>query len=282
MKKLIINADDFGLHEQVNEGIIKGHETGLITSTSIMPSGQAFDHAVQLARQNPRLGIGVHLTLVAERTLTEPRMVPSLVDNEGKMPANYSKFLTSFVTGRVRLSEIRTELTAQVEQVRSQGVNITHLDSHQHLHVFPGIIDIVLDIARKFDIKAIRIPDEPYLFLHQGAVARVMARNGLTFLARAARKKASNCGLVAPDHFFGMVSGGNMSEDSLAFIIEHLPEGVSEVMMHPGSDNAIMSAAYGWPYHWQEELQAAVSPTVKQIVRDKGVDMISFGELAHE
>lgn len=282
MKKLIINADDFGLHELVNEGIIKGYENGLITSTSIMPSGQAFEHAAQLARENPHLGIGVHLTLVAERSLTEPALVPSLVDAEGKMPSDYGKFLSGFITGQVRLAEIRTELTAQVEKVLSQGLKVTHLDSHQHLHVFPGIVDIVLDIARKFEINAIRIPDEPYLFLHQGAMARTLARDGLTFLARIARKKARKCGMMVPDHFFGMLSGGNMSETSLAFIVQHLPEGISEIMMHPGSDNAVLSSAYSWQYHWQEELQAVVSPVVRQMVRDKGVHMISFGELANE
>lgn len=281
MKKLIINADDFGLHELVNNGIIKGHETGFITSTSIMPSGQAFEHAVALALEHPKLGIGVHLTLVSENTLTDPRLVPSLIDTEGKMQSNYVKFLLRFIYGKIRLSDIRMELTAQVEKVVSAGIRVTHLDSHQHLHVFPGIIDIVLDIAKKYNIKAMRIPDESYMFLHKnhGSIPRIVARDGLTFLARLARNKAQKNGLAVPDHFFGMLSGGNMSEASLGHIINKLPQGISEIMMHPGNDNEALNAIYGWQYHWQTELDAVTSPAIRQYITENKVQMISFGEL---
>ena len=281
MKKLIINADDFGLHTLVNNGIIRGYENGLITSTSIMPSGKAFEDAAALALAHPELGIGVHLTLVAEHTLTDPAMIPSLTDAEGCMPANYGKFLLRFVQGEIALKDIRLELMAQIEKAIAAGINVTHLDSHQHLHVFPGIIDIVLDLARQYGIKAMRIPDEPYLFLQQrqGALPRVLARNGLTFLARLARKKAVKSGIAVPQHFFGMLSGGNMAEASLVQIIKQLPPGISEIMMHPGLNNEHLNAVYGWQYHWQNELQAVMSPAIRQFIKINGIQMISFGEL---
>ena len=157
MKYLIINADDFGLDETVNIGIIQGHTAGAITSTSIMPSGKAFAHAITLAAANPQLGIGVHLTLVGEKPVCNPKIVPSLVDEDGFLPAQYPQFLLHYLFGDIQLADIRRELTAQVQKVADSGIHITHLDSHQHLHIMPGIMNITLDIARTFGIKAIRI-----------------------------------------------------------------------------------------------------------------------------
>ena len=214
MKQLIINADDFGLHTAVNEGIIQGYTAGCVTSTSLMSVGEAFDHGVSLLAQQPRLGVGIHLTLVGERALTDAGKIPSLVDRDGNLSSNYLHFLFRFFRGGVRLEDIRRELRAQVHKGVATGLAITHLDSHQHIHVAPGIIDIVLDLAREFHIKAVRIPDEPFFFLGKNSVrpARVLARDGLTFLARLARKKARKQGVAVPGHFYGMLSGGGMDE----------------------------------------------------------------------
>lgn len=286
MKKLIINADDFGLYEGINQGIIRGHQSGCITSTSIMPNGKAFEDAITLSRANPHLGIGVHLTLVGEKPLNDPAKVASLVDKDGLLPSSYIQFLLRFILGQVRLEEVRRELLAQVRKVAAAGIPITHLDSHQHLHVVPGIVDIVVDIAKEFNIKAIRIPGEPYLFLgnYPFTPVRVVARAGLTFLSRLAKAKVKQSGLAAPDHFFGMLAGGNMREEYLVHILDNLPEGVSEIMMHPGSpgsDAAALNQSYGWNLHWQAELDAVTSGRVCGLIREKNVRLVSFKELVY-
>lgn len=282
MKKLIINADDFGLHECINLGIIEGHVRGCITSTSIMPGGAAFEHAITLLKSHPRLGVGVHLTLVGEKPVADPSQVSSLIDDNGKFPHQYPQFLLRYISGKVSSEDIRRELTAQVAKVFDAGIKVTHIDSHQHLHIMPGIMPIVLDIAKEFSIKAIRIPDEPYLFLggYPFKFFRIAARCGLTFLSRLARLKTNSL-LASPQYFFGMLAGGNMREEYLTNIINTLPDGVSEIMMHPGLYSDSLSEEYNWGYHWQDELSAVMSRRVLKLVEKNKISLVSFGELAN-
>ena len=283
MKYLIINADDFGLHETVNLGIIDGYTLGFITSTTIMASGDAFEHAVTLASANPQLGIGVHLTLVGAKSVCEPDKVKSLLDNEGCLAPKYPQFLLRYMLGQVQLSDIRRELTAQVQKVVDSGIHITHLDSHQHMHIVPGIINITIDIAKQFGIKAIRIPAEPYFFLggYPCSPIRVVARAGLTCLAQLAGKKIRKCELAMPNHFFGMLAGGNMQEEFLLNIIDALPDGISEIMMHPGTNNVVLNNSYHWNYHGQEELAAVTSEHLRNRLADQKISLISFKGLAY-
>ncbi len=284
MKQLIVNADDFGLHPAVNRAVIAGHASGCITSTSLMPGGAAFAEAAALAAGHPTLGAGVHLTLVGERPVLDPAAVPSLVGDDGRFPAQYPSFMARLLRGRVSMAEIRAELTAQVAKVADAGVKITHLDSHQHLHVLPGIIDIVLDLAAAFGVKALRIPAEPRFFSggYPYTAGRFLGRFGLSSLASVARRKAKRRGFAAPDHFFGMLAGGNMRGEYLRTIIGRLPEGVSEIMVHPGEDNQALGAVYGWGYHWQDELAAVTSEETMRLLAVSDIKLISFRELGHE
>jgi len=251
VKKLIINADDFGLHESVNLGIIQGHTTGFVTSTTIMANGNAFQHAVELAAANKELAIGVHLTLVGAKSVCAPEQVKSLVNSECSLASHYPQFLLRYIKGQISLLDISQELRAQVQKVVDAGIQITHLDSHQHMHIVPGIIEITMDIARKFGIKAVRIPAEPYFFKggYPSSPMRFIARGGLTFLSQLAARKTKRNQLVMPNHFFGMLAGGNMREEYLLNIIENLPDGVSEIMMHTGSNNEIINTMYNWNLH---------------------------------
>lgn len=281
MKKLIVNADDFGLHEEINKAIIQGYQTGCITSTSIMPGGGAFAEAVSLSLQNPRLGVGIHLTLVGAEPVSEAVAVPSLVDDQGQFFSNYQIFLKRFISGKIALTDIRRELTGQIEKVLSSGITVTHLDSHQHLHIVPGIIDIVLDLARHYKIPALRIPDEPYGFTAGYPVrpGRLLGRTGLSFLARLARRRARAEGMLVPDHFFGMLAGGDMGESHLLQVLEHLPEGVSEIMLHPGYNNSRLNKTFFWNYHWEEEYAAAISEKIRQTLVNQQICLLSFGDL---
>jgi len=285
MKQLIINADDFGLHETVNIGIIKGHTVGSITSTTIMPNGNAFEHAVALASTNKQLGIGVHLTLVGGGSpVCRPEQVQSLVNGEGKLSSHYPQFLLRYISGKVQLADVRRELIAQVQKAVDSGLAITHLDSHQHMHILPGIIDITIDIAKEFNIPSVRIPAEPYFFIgeYPYSIARFVSRAGLTFLSQIASLKIKKHKLFMPDHFFGMLAGGNMCEPFLTVIVENLPDGISEIMMHPGTDNDLVNTMYNWNLHGQEELAAVTSDHVRQRLADKRVQLISFRDLGYD
>lgn len=283
MKRLIVNADDFGLHPAVNRAIIDGHASGCITSTSLITGGAAYYEALNMANSCPGLGVGVHLTLVGERPVTDPARIPSLVDEKGCFPDNYVKFLADFLLGKVSLPEVRCELAAQLDKAAADGINISHIDSHQHLHVFPGIIDIVLDLAAERSVRALRIPAEPLFFTggYPFTLGRLVGRTGLSLLAAWARRKARQRGFAAPEHFFGMLAGGNMREEYLLNIIRALPPGTSEIMVHPGNDNAALQDHYGWAYSWQGELSAVMSKQIMSLLAKEGIELVSFRELTH-
>lgn len=281
MKRLIVNADDFGLHPLVNKAIAEGHRNGCITSTSLMATGAAFDDAIALAAGLPGLDIGVHLVLVGERPVSEPARIPSLVDGNGCMPSQYPAFLARWLQGRVSLAEVRAEFAAQLAKVVATGLPVSHVDSHQHLHVLPGISGIVFELAAAYGIRAVRIPAEPVFFTggYPYTFGRFLGRLGLTVLAEAARGQAARRGLAAPGHFYGMLAGGNLREKYLLNIIDGLPDGVSEIMCHPGGDNATLGAAYAWRYAWQDELAAVTSPAVRGRIDDCGIRLANFREL---
>lgn len=281
MKRLIVNADDFGLHAAINRGIIDGHASGCITSTSVMTGGEAFADAAARAAAHPELGVGVHLTLVGAKPVADPGRIPSLVDREGWFMPQYPQFLARYLRGGIRLEEIRQEFEAQIHKALAAGMTIGHLDSHQHLHVLPGVIDIVLDIASRLGIKALRIPAERATFLggYPFALARTISRSGLAALAGLARRKARRRGFAVPDHFFGMLAGGNLREEYLINIIDHLPEGTSEIMIHPGDDDDALGAQFGWGYHWHSELAAAKSAEVRRRITAGNIKLVTFGEL---
>ena len=165
MSKLIINADDFGLHSAINEGIIVGHTKGAITSTSILASGAAFNEAVDMAKEYPKLGIGIHIALVGGiAPVSDPSEIPSLVTNEGVFVDNYIEFMKRIYSGSINYDEVRTEIIKQVSKIMESGVNVTHIDGHQHMHVLPSILPIVLEQAMRYKIKAIRVPNEKITF----------------------------------------------------------------------------------------------------------------------
>ena len=279
MKRLIVNADDFGLHASVNRGIRDAHSGGIVTSTSLMAGGEAFDEAVAIAQACPDLGVGVHLTLVGARPVVSA--VASLVDGEGNFCASYPVFLRRYLQGTIRRDEVARELAAQIEKVTRAGIRPTHLDSHQHLHVVPGISAIVLDLARRFAIPAVRIPAEPLGFFGglSPSVGRVVGRSGLTVLAGLFRRRALAAGLRVPEHFFGMLAGGQLNEIALQNILQQLPAGTSEIMCHPGRPDAALARQYSWDYHWSDELAALCAPRIRRILQENGIRLISFREL---
>ncbi|MDF2568472.1 MAG: chbG [Sporomusa sp.] len=281
MKQLIVNADDFGLHEKINQGIIEGYTNGCITSATIMASAPAFAHAAACAANHPKLGIGIHLTLVGGYPAAEPGQITSLVDQEGMLCSKYPVFLRKLCSANIRLNDVRRELRTQVQKVLAAGISVTHLDSHQHMHIVPGIIDIVIDIAREFNIPAMRIPAEPLLFLggYRPSAGRLIGRSGLSVLAKLARLKARRARMAVTDHFYGMLAGGSMEEGFLLNIINSLPSGITEIMVHPGLDNDILSPVFPWGYHWQKELAAVTSPRVADCLKQREIELVSFASV---
>ena len=281
MRRLIVNADDFGLHAAVNRGILAAHTEGIVSSTSLMAGGAALDDAVRIAKQCPQLGVGVHLTLVGARPVLPVAEVSSLLDESGAFYGSYPLFIKRFLRGKIRLAEVERELAAQIDRIRMAGIQPSHLDSHQHLHVLPGIGGIVLDLARRFSIRAIRIPAEPVAFIGAtpATVGRLAGRGGLTMLANLFRQHAAAAGIRTSGHFYGMLAGGQLTEPAILAILRRLPPGDSELMTHPGFADESLADAFRWDYQWDAERQALTAPAVRALLVERQIRLISFREL---
>ena len=284
MKKLIVNADDFGLHTAVNKAVIKGYREGCLRSTSFMASGKAAEEAAELARENPGLGVGAHLTLVAEKPVLPPDKVPSLINDEGYFLPDHIAFIKRYVAGGIRMDEVYAECEAQIARIESLGAELSEIDSHQHLHVLPKVIDIAIELGKKHNIHRMRFPGEKCLFTggFPAPMFRFVAKCGLTFCAEMAARKARNAGFLMPNAFFGMLAGGSMKQEYFTKILESLPNGVSEIMVHPGVDNAALGAVYDWQYHWEQELESVTSEETMKYIAAQGIQLCSFKELSDE
>ena len=284
MKKLIVNADDFGLHTEVNKAVIKGYQQGCIRSTSLMPTGAAVDEACELARENPGLGIGIHITLVAERPVLPVEKVATLVDENGYFHADHMVFIKKYLLGEIDNGQLYAECEAQIARAMSLGLNVTHLDSHQHLHTLPGVTPICLELMKKYHIHRMRYPGEAFAFTggYDAGLFRRVAKCGLTVCAMLARRRAKCYNIMMPEHFFGMLAGGHMEERYFLNILRALPDGVSEIMVHPGCNAADLGSVYDWQYHWEDELASVTSLETMRYLKEHEIELVSFKELTHE
>ncbi len=281
MKYLIVNADDYGLDECINQAVILAYRQGIVTSTTILANGDAFHSGIKSLRENSGLGVGVHLTLVNGNPLSRPEEIPTLINGEGKFFNSYQEFIPRFLSGKIKLKEIRTEWAKQISRVREQGIPIDHLDSHQHLHVFPGINQVTAELAGEFGIGRIRLPREKLIF-YGGTVpapGRLLARNALSCVSGLSKPCFSKQCLLMPEHFYGMLWGGHLNQAKLKTIVRHLPEGVSEIMTHPGLSGETLERKFPWGYQWEAELAALTSMEVRAMIDQQKTKLIPYEAL---
>lgn len=275
--RLIVHGDDFGISEAVNEGIVDAHRRGILTSTSLMASGRAFEHAVALAKDCPTLDVGVHLTLTEERALTSGPSTTALVDAEQRMPRDVFRFAARLALGRIPLDAVRDELDAQIRRVLDAGIAVSHLDGHQHVHALPGVARVVAELARRHGIRTVRYPAERlhgYMLGNLRSARRVAEQLALRFCCALSPLKE----LRRIDDFVGFYFGGRLDERNLATVLAGLPAGRTvELMCHPGGD---ASRDYGhWRYSWTAERDALLSPRIRELVVARGVHLISYRDL---
>ena len=279
MKQIILNADDFGRHTLINRAVKHGVTDGILRSATIMPGGAAFDDAAELAARSPKLGVGIHLTLVNGNPVLPPAEIPSLVTEAGVFVADHTAFAVRLLRGAVRLDEVRAELAAQLRRVEAAGIHPTHADSHQHMHVLPGVIDILLDLCASARIPAMRAPRAPLFAGSFGGIGQLIGRTGLAVLAHRAAAKAQRCGIRTPDHFAGIVAGEAVDTATLTQIAASLRDGVTEVMLHPGTDNAVLIRDCLWDHDFEAELAAVTSSAVRDALTASGAAAVNFHAL---
>jgi predicted glycoside hydrolase/deacetylase ChbG (UPF0249 family) len=223
LRHLVINADDLGLTVGVNDGIFDAHQLGVLTSASVFANAPATADAIRRAHTHPSLGIGAHLALVDGTPLLPARSVPTLVTGDGRFRHSWRPFIVACLQGQVSLAEVERELTAQIERVRDQGVRLTHLDTHKHVHLYPPLFAIVARLAARFAIPVVRVPYEPGSWLNAALWA----------WARRNDRTAAALGVRTP-HFLGRLDTGVLSRDALRRLVPAIGPGVTELMLHPG------------------------------------------------
>lgn len=255
--RVIVHADDFGLHPALNDGIERAHREGIVTSASLMPLGPAFDDAVRRIQAMPELDLGLHFTLVG---------VPSC-------PPTLGAFLARYLRGGLPAREFAASLRRQLDAVR--GLPISHLDSHQHLHALPSIMRVVCPIAAEYGIKAIRLPLDGPAYAPISPGRRVQAA-ALAVMARLSHRYIAVSGLKTSDHFSGMAMSGHLTAPILAAYLQNAQEGVTEIVCHPGANNSALAQDFDWGYDWEGELAAVCSAEARQALTEASVELMAW------
>ena len=283
MRRVIFNGDDFGLAVPVNEAIVEAHRTGVLTTASLMIGAPAAADAVERARREPSLKVGLHLVLVEGRSVLPPLAIPDLVNSCGEFSDHLARsgFKYAFWPGIRR--QLEGEIRAQFEAFRKTGLSLDHVDSHNHLHLHPRILNLILKVGREYGLSAMRFPREPALPSWRAAQKSLIARlSGSAFLAPmlwSMKRRLRQCGVRSNDFIFGMTDTGAMTADLVARFLEQLPDGVTEIFFHPAARRCEEIERTMPAYRHVEEFQALTSRRLHEIVATAGIQRIAFGDL---
>jgi hopanoid biosynthesis associated protein HpnK len=252
--RLILNADDLGLSPEVNAAIERAHRDGVLTAASLMVGEAAVPEAVELARRNPRLAIGLHLTLTDGTPTLPPERIPALVQPNGRFRDDMAGLGLSLATSGAARAQLRAEIVAQFAAFHATGLSCDHLNAHKHYHLHPVIAAIAFAEAARHGLRAVRIPWEPPALIPG-------AGRALWPLTAWLRRLAARHGLRAPDRVVGLAWSGAFTADRLAEVLPRIPAGVTEVYLHPATAGGFPGAAPGYLY--AEELAALTDPRVR-------------------
>jgi hopanoid biosynthesis associated protein HpnK len=277
LKQLIVNADDLGLTPGVNRGILRGFQDGIVTSASLLVTGSAFEEAVALARQNPTLDIGLHLTLVEEPAVLGREVLPTLVDETGRLPRTSGEFFRRAVLGRINWHEVEREVAAQIARFQETGLRLSHLDSHQHLHMLPPVVQIVRRFTCGMNNVWIRNPVGPWRKPPGVRIGRWVQQLGLNLACQWARVLHGAPPPQMPDGMYGFEVSGRLTRSALEQILRRIPDGLYELICHPGEDDGDTRSRYShWGYRWAEELEALTAPETRVVLNEQGIALTSF------
>ena len=267
MKQLIVTADDFGLADEVNEAVETAHQHGILSAASLMVAGAAAQDAIARARRLPRLRVGLHIVLVEGAPVLPAERVPDLVDASGHFRTDMARLGLAIATRQAARLQVRAEIEAQFEAFRASGLALDHVNAHKHFHLHPMIAADIIAIGTRYGMRGLRVPREPTSVLSAIEPQGVRAPAWVTspwaaLLARRARQ----AGLKTSDAVFGLAWSGTMTTARLLGLLQRLPEGRSEIYLHPATTDDFPGHATG--YRYAEELAALTAPDVVEVARE--------------
>lgn len=270
-RRLIINADDFGRSHSINQAVIQAHREGILTTASLMVNGEALDEAVELARQNPRLGVGLHLTLVCGRSALPHAEIPGLVDAEGNFTNSPVVAGWRYYFNRSLRPQLLRELEAQFRKFFATGLRLDHVNGHLHLHLHPRVFRLLEHNLGPWQVTHLRYTRDPFWLNMRLAFGRYFYRIGhavlFWFMTRRVRHTLARERIRHTQAVFGLLQDSHVDEAFISRLIPRLPPGDSELYSHPSLDQ------------FRHELDALLSPRVKLLLAQHGVRLIRYQDL---
>ncbi|MGH8159928.1 MAG: hopanoid biosynthesis-associated protein HpnK [Rhodanobacter sp.] len=264
--RLIVTADDFGLHEAVNEAVERGYREGVLRAASLMVTAPAVADAIARARPLPGLAVGLHLVLADGSAALPPAQIPSLVDGEGRFGSHMvSDGVRFFFLPQVR-RQLAAEIRAQFEAFAATGLSLDHVNAHKHFHLHPTVLSLLLSIGRDYGLRAVRLPAEPGM--------GPWLRPWLALM----RRRLHRAGVRCNDHVFGIRHSGGMDERAVLEVVQQLPEGLSELYLHPAMRGELTPGMTR--YRHADELAALLSPRVRRAIAEHCQLCHGFGDPA--
>ena len=280
--RLIVNADDFGISEEVNEAVIRAYRKGVLTSTSLMVTGAAFTQAVELAKENPGLAVGIHLVTVVGQSVLPHSEIPALVDEKGNFSDNPTLAGLKYYFSQPARRELRKELAAQFEKFHSTGLRLSHIDGHLHLHVHPVIFRAALELGVKYGARRMRVPSEERqlaLAFDRGNILQKTIHT-LLFggLASHMKRNLRARGFSFPERVYGNLQSGRMSERYFLYALDNLSAEASEIYFHPAvyADDRLLNDV---ERQCLIEFEALTSKKVKDRMHSLGIKLTNYFEL---
>lgn len=279
-KAVIVTADDFGCSREVNAGIIRAHREGVLTATSLMVAAAARDEAVALARENPKLDVGLHLVVCRGPSALPSDRLAGIVDAAGNfLESPVGAGIRYFFNREIR-TRLRDEIRAQIELHLKLVGRLDHIDGHLNFHVHPVIADILLDLCTEYHVPCMRLPREAVfttLALARDHAARKIVEAGIfRALSRRARRRLEARGIRSTEWLFGLHQSGHLTEEYLLAVIAHLRPGLTELYFHPAADIGGIPPAL----EAQREVAILTSPRVRATLEGQGVRLTNFAEIA--
>lgn len=289
-KRLIVNADDFGMTAGVNRAVIEARQSGILTSTTLMATGAAFEEAVHYAAEAKILDVGCHVVLLEGMPLLPASEIPSLAvknaDGVTRFRRRFGAFIQAAMTGKLHGEDIYREARAQILALRKAGIEVTHLDTHKHAHVFPSVFRPLLRAALDSGITAVRNPFEPMramswqrLRTRRDLWSRYLPVRMLRAFSDQFVAECRNLGISTPQGTFGITLTGYADEDSFLEMLDRIPDGNWELLCHPAHEDELWLQLGPRPGSGQRELELLLSPHVAAAIRDNGILLASYADL---
>lgn len=270
-RRLIVNADDFGRSAAINAAVVRAHREGILTSASLMVNEPGCAEAVSLARENPRLGVGLHLTLLCGRSALAPEQIPGLVNSRGEFSARPVAVGFRYFARRDLRARLRQEIRAQFAKFRATGLPLDHLNGHLHLHLHPVVFRLLMEDAEHLGIRHLRLTRDRFWMnarLARGRWAyRVAHALIYAILSRRARGPLAQRGIRHTRNVFGLLQDSHVDEAYVLNLLPRLPAGDSELYSHPSLDN------------FKPEFDALISPRVRAQIQQLGIELIRYQDL---